>query len=96
MNMGTMAAVVSACVATASLLAGIFAIWWRLREAAFRRGDVLAWANEVISTLEGLLLVFILKPAQLDATIAKEKVSKAIFDTAILTERGRIFPANSI
>ena len=52
MKTDTIAAVVSAFVATASFFVALFVVWVQRREADLRRGDVLAWANEVICALE--------------------------------------------
>jgi len=96
MKTDTIAAVVSAFVATASLFVALFVVWMQRRESALRRGDVLAWANEVICALESLLLVSILKESQLEAAAAKAKLADIIFSTAILVERGRMFFRNKV
>jgi hypothetical protein len=96
MKTETIAAVVSAFVATGSLFVGLFVVWMQRRESALRRGDVLAWANEVICALESLLLVSMLNASQLDASVAKSKLSEVIFNTAILVERGRMFFKNMV
>jgi hypothetical protein len=76
---------------------GLFIAWRQFREAAFRRGDVLAWAVEVISQLEGLLLVCIHKHHPLLSEEAtKTKLAEIGFNTAILVERGRLFFKNEV
>src|SRR5579863_4583222 len=86
------ATIVSALVATAAL----FLLWKQWRESTLRSGDVLVWANEVIYALECLLLICILKESQLEAPAAKSKLTKVIFNTAILIERGRLFFKNEV
>jgi hypothetical protein len=90
------APVVSAFVATAGFLVTLFVVWMQRRESALRRGEVLAWANEVICALESFLLVSMLKPSQLEASVASSKLSEVIFNTAILVERGRMFFKNKV
>lgn len=94
MKADTIAAIVSAFVATASLFVALFVVWMQRRESALRRGDVLAWSNEVICALESLLLVSILKESQLEAPDRKKKLTDIIFNTTILIERGRMFFKN--
>jgi hypothetical protein len=96
MKTETIAPVVSAFIATASFLVTLFVVWMQRRESALRRGEVLAWANEVICALESLLLVSMLKAPQLDASAANSKLSEVIFNTAILVERGRVFFKNKV
>ena len=96
MKTDTIAAVVSAFVATASFFVALFVVWVQRREADLRRGDVLAWANEVICALESLLLVAILKESQLQSAAAKAKLADITFRTAILIERGRMFCKNTV
>ena len=96
MTADTIAAVVSAFVATASLVVGIFYFWERKRDAALRSGDVLVWANEVICELNTILLICILKEPELAGATAKRRLTDAIFNTAQLVERGRLFFKNTI
>jgi hypothetical protein len=96
MTPDTIAAVVSAFVATASLFVGLVAFGISRRESALRRGDVLAWANEVICALESLLLICTLNESQLEAAASKSKLVEVIFNTSILVERGRIFFKNMV
>jgi hypothetical protein len=96
MRADTVAAIISAFAATATLLVGLFVVWMQRRESALRREDVLAWANEVISALETLLLVCIVDDSHLDEAQAKRKITKLIFDTSILIERGRMFFKNEV
>jgi hypothetical protein len=96
MSADTVAAIVSAFVATATLFVGLFVVWINRRESTLRRGEVLAWANEVICALEGLLLVCILDDSRLNAAVAKSKLTEVIFSTATLVERGRMFFKNEV
>ena len=96
MTPDVIAAVVSAFVATASLFVALFVVWQQLRESALRRGDVLLWANEVITALESLLLVCMLNESQLEPAISKSKIVELIFNTSILVERGRMFFKNTV
>ncbi len=75
-------------------LSGLYALWRTTRESQLRREDVLAWSNETITALEGILLVCMLKEPQLDEATAKAKMRQLMFDTAILVERGRMFFRN--
>jgi hypothetical protein len=86
------AGTISALVA----VTGLFIGWRNSREEGLRRGDVLAWANEVIYELQTLLLLCILKEPELDVVVAKEKLQDAIFNTSILIERGRLFFKNEV
>ena len=94
MTADNIATIASAFVGIASLSAGIVIAWKQFREVALRKGDVLAWYNDVISTLESLFLITILIDKQLDADETKSKISDIIFNTAILVERGRMFFKN--
>jgi hypothetical protein len=90
--LATLAAIVSAFVATAGLLIG----WKSFREAALRRGEVLSWASEVICALQSLLLICTLKKSQLEAESIKRRLEEIIFNTSILVERGRLFFRNQV
>jgi hypothetical protein len=72
----------------------IFFRWRRWRESQLRLGEVLAWANEVIRELQGLVLVCQLNETQLEAAAAKAKLTEIFFHTSILVEQGRLFFKN--
>jgi hypothetical protein len=91
-SLTALAPIISAFVA----VLGVFLAWRKSRESALRRGDVLAWANEVIRELETLLLICVLKGAQLEPITAKTKLTEVLFNTAILIERGRLFFRNQV
>lgn len=88
--------VFAGCTSALVGIAGLFAAWRQARESALRREDVLSWANEVIRSLESLLLVCILRDPPLEVSVAKSKLTEIIFDTAVLVERGRLFFKNEI
>lgn len=90
MSWAILPAVASAIVATI----GLVVTWRKWREEALRRGDVLAWSNDVIGALQTLLLLCILDEDQVDPATAKGKLTEAIFETSILIERGRMFFRN--
>jgi len=99
----SIASIIATVVPTVGLVGGLIAFLWRQRESwakkresALRRGEVSAWANEVIAALESLLLLTMLKEAQLSAIAAKSKLTEVIFNTAILVERGRMFFKNAV
>ena len=75
-------------------LVGLIFTWRKFREDSLRRGEVLAWADQTIAALEGLVMVCILGSRPAFADESKTRLAKIAFDTAILTERGRIFFKN--
>jgi hypothetical protein len=75
---------------------GLFIAWRQSRESALRRADVLAWANEVIRTLQSLLLICVLDEDEVDAATRKTMLTQIIFDTSVLVERGRLFFRNEV
>lgn len=75
-------------------LVGLIFTWRKIREDSLRRNEVLDWANEVIATLEGLVLVIFLAKREPFAEEAKQRLAKIAFESAILVERGRIFFKN--
>jgi hypothetical protein len=83
------AAIVSALVAFAGLL---FA-WRNAREAALRKGEVLAWSNDVIGNLQSLVLICQQRSA-LPQPIEAEKLRDIYFATSVLAEQGRLFFKN--
>jgi hypothetical protein len=90
--LATATAIISALGATV----GLFVTWQKWREASLRRGDVLAWANDVIHELQSLLLICILRDPQLEEAAAKARLTDIIFNTSILVERGRLFFKNKV
>jgi hypothetical protein len=83
---------VSITIAAVPLAAG----WYTWRKKELRRDDVLAWSNEVIGSLQTLLLITILKHPPLSEQDAQQKLAAIIFETSILVERGRLFFRNEI
>jgi hypothetical protein len=83
-------------VSTGIGLVGLFVTWLRWREATLRRGDVLAWANEVIRELDSLWLVCIMREAELPLDAAQNRLREIIFNSSILVERGRLFFKNQV
>jgi len=88
----TFAAVVSAIVGVVGLLVG----WFKLRESALRRDDVLAWSTDVIQTLTRLRILCAYRGAQLEMAHSREVLTQLIVDTAALVDRGRLFFKNQI
>lgn len=91
-----MASILGAVVSALVGLAGLFIGWRRARESALRREDVLVWSNEVIRSLQSLLLICTLKSPPLDEAVVQTKLTEVIFDTSILVERGRLFFRNEV
>ena len=73
---------------------GLYFTLRNYREASLRRGEVVIWATEAITVLEGLVLACILLPMPAFAEEARTRLAKIAFDSAILVERGRIFFKN--
>ena len=71
-------------------LAGLMLAWRKYREDSLRRGEVLDWADEAITALQGLVMVCIVGSRPAFAEEANRRLAKIAFDTAILAERGRI------
>ena len=86
----TAAALISALVGMLGLCVG----WFQWRKSELRSGDVLAWATEVIRSLQSLLLICSLRPSQLGGKAATDRLTHVIFDTAALVEIGRLFFKN--
>jgi hypothetical protein len=84
-----LAAVVSAFVA----FVGLLIAWRNAREAALRKGEVLAWSNDVIQNLQSLVLVCQPRSA-LPQAIEAEKLRDIYFATSVLAEQGRLFFKN--
>lgn len=85
--------------ATASLLlatGGLFFTWIRWRQSELRREEVLGWANDCIESLQSIFLISSLKNPILDQEKIDEIRLKAIFNTSILIERGRLFFKNEV
>jgi len=76
------ASILSPLIAATGLAFGYF----QWRKAQLRRDDVLAWANEVIESLEALLLVCLLEDPPLDQDTARSKSLDIAFRTATLVE----------
>lgn len=68
---------------------------WRenRREKDLRREEVLDWASEAIATLQTMVLLCALDERQFGGT-AGERVTQAMIDASVLTERGRLFFRN--
>ncbi len=81
---------ISAIVAAVALFAG----WWRWRRIELRREDALSWANEVIETMQSLVLVCSLDRTILDEATEKKKLLEITFNTSVLVERGRLLFKN--
>lgn len=75
---------------------GLAFAYFQWRKAQLRRDDVLAWANEVIESLEALLLVCLLEDPPLDPNTARSKSLEIAFRTATLVEQGRLFFKNEV
>jgi hypothetical protein len=90
MNWETAGAVASAAIAAAALLT----VWLSAREAELRRDDVLAWANEVIEALQGMVLVCILAETTMGKDAKQIKAIEIAFQTSTLVECGRLFFKN--
>lgn len=86
----TAAALVSALIGIVGLIAG----WVHWRRTELRKEDVLAWANDVIESLQNLALVLTLKENNLSSDRAKQRIEDIIFKTSTLVERGRLFFQN--
>jgi hypothetical protein len=85
--MAAIASIISAIVGAL----GFFVAW---RERALRRGEVLAWANEGINTLQTIaLLCDRHSPLWRDPERAN-LVRGALLNTSVLIERGRLFFRN--
>lgn len=81
-------------VTAAIALAGLAFTWRKFREESLRRSEVLAWADEAIAALQGLVMVCILRAYPAFAAEADKRLAAIAFDTSILVERGRIFFRN--
>jgi len=75
---------------------GLAFAYFQWRKTQLRRDDVLAWANEVIESLEALLLVCLLGDPPLDLNTARSKSLDIAFRTATLVEQGRLFFKNEV
>lgn len=73
---------------------GLILTWRKLREDSLRRGEVLDWANRAITTLEGLVMVCILRSYPAFKDESAKRLGQIAFDSAILVEQGRIFFKN--
>lgn len=87
---------VPAIVSTLVAASGFFIAWRTYRETALRRGEVLAWSNDVIESLQSLLLICILNSDQLSDKEKTAKLTSIIFQTSVLIERGRLFFKNQV
>jgi hypothetical protein len=81
---------VSAIVAAIALFAG----WLRWRRIELRREDALAWANDVIETMQSLVLICSFDRALLDEETEKSKLLEIAFRTSVLVEQGRLLFKN--
>jgi hypothetical protein len=70
--------------------------FFQWRKSQLRRDDVLRWSNEVIKSLETLLLITMLDEPLLDRNTARSKLLEQTFNTATLVEQGRLFFKNEI
>ena len=70
--LAALAAIVSSVVATVAL----FLSWRAAREGELRRGDVLAWANEVIGELRSLYLIIKRDRGWLEPEEAKARLTE--------------------
>ena len=86
-----LAAVVSAFVA----LGGLLFAWRTAREAALRKGEVLAWANDVIRNMQSLVLICQRQGAPLPTDIQAKMLLDIYFATSVLVEQGRLFFKNA-
>lgn len=84
------AAIVSAFVA----LVGVLVAWRSAREAALRKGEVLAWSNDVIRNLQSLVLICQRRGVPLPQEIEAAKLHEIYFATSVLAEQGRLFFRN--
>src|SRR5262245_26030063 len=76
-------------------IVGLFFTWKKYRDDSLRKSDVLAWANDVISCLEALVVGCILLPRKIGEEKCRDRLLDIAFDSAILVERGRIFFRNT-
>lgn len=83
-----LAAVVSAFVA----LVGLLVAWRRAREAALRKGEVLAWSNRVIRNMQSLVLIC--QQRGVPQEIEAKKLVDIYFAASVLAEQGRLFFKN--
>lgn len=83
-------------ISAVGVVVALFVAWRNVRESGLRRDDVLAWANDVIAALQGLLLVCLLADSQIDPATRRSKLTQIMFDTSILVERGRLFFRNRV
>jgi hypothetical protein len=77
-------------------LGGLIAGWYKSRQLALRREEVHKWADEAITALDSLFLLTALRPGTIDEASGKARLEQVIFDTSILTERGRLFFRNVV
>jgi len=78
-------------VAAAAILFGLLFVWRDVRERQARRGELLAWANEVIDALQRLFMVCIRGHRVLSVKQQEDMTRELIFETSMLVERGRLF-----
>ena len=86
------AAVISAIVGVVGLLVA----WGSWRRSELRREDVFGWSNEVIRSLQSLVLITSEKINHSNLDLPQEKIFNVAFDTSILIERGRLLFKNAI
>jgi hypothetical protein len=75
---------------------GLAFTFFQWRKSQLRRDAVLSWSNEVIESLETLLLITTPDKTLLDLNTARSKLLESIFSTAILVEQGRLFFKNEV
>lgn len=77
-------------------LAGLWFVWRDWRQRTLRQTEILEWANRVISSLESLLIVTTHYNHLPNRQMSDDKIDTIMFETAIETERGRIFFRNQV
>ncbi len=91
-NIEAVAALISALIAGAALIAS----WFAWRSSELRRDHVHQWGNEAIRELQSVELVCCLPSHLLAIQRKREIMEEAVFRTSILIEQGRLFFKNSV
>jgi hypothetical protein len=87
---------VGVAVTILAALGGGLAWVLQKREDSLRRGEVSVWAMEVISALQGLVLLLRLEDGVVGTAEKRALATKIVFETSILVERGRMYFKNCV
>ncbi len=85
---------VTALLGALGTLVAIFLGLRKAREDSLRRGEVLAWADDCIATIENMIVGAVLFDRPAFEQECRKRMIDSAFDAAALIERGRIFFKN--